>query len=239
MIAAALDNPALHAVFEEPKRKRARSRAQGALSAGSGRSAWHACTGPRYRLIALSTAGAAPDTGGAQHASPSAPGLRSPSAAEARTPTTAHERRLLSESRLAPTYEPPAEEPNQSTNNSDHSHRDACYGPHAEIGATITGSTTLHEVAEDGATIARWSRAVQAALDAPDTPAVCLAGRACAAGEECPAARGTDPLHRATSGTERGRRLTEWHSTVWRWQWGQKALEAATDRRVGAVSGCA
>ncbi|ESU39896.1 Serine/threonine protein kinase, partial [Giardia duodenalis] len=29
MIAAALNNPALHAVFEEPKRKRARSRAQG------------------------------------------------------------------------------------------------------------------------------------------------------------------------------------------------------------------
>ncbi|ESU43911.1 Metal resistance protein YCF1 [Giardia duodenalis] len=29
MIAAALNSPALHAVFEEPKRKRARSRAQG------------------------------------------------------------------------------------------------------------------------------------------------------------------------------------------------------------------
>ena len=29
MIAAALNNPALHAVFEEPKKKRARSRAQG------------------------------------------------------------------------------------------------------------------------------------------------------------------------------------------------------------------
>ncbi|KWX11175.1 Metal resistance protein YCF1 [Giardia duodenalis assemblage B] len=29
MIAAALNNSALHAVFEEPKRKRARSRAQG------------------------------------------------------------------------------------------------------------------------------------------------------------------------------------------------------------------
>ena len=74
---------------------------------------------------------------------------------------TAHWRRLLSESRLASTYEPPAEEPNQSTNNSDHGHRYARDGPRGEVGATITGSTTNHEVAEDGATVARWSRAAR------------------------------------------------------------------------------
>ena len=47
----------------------------------------------------------------------------------------------------------------------------------------------------------------------------------------------TDSLHRVASGTERGRSSHEQHSTVWRWQWGQTALGAATEHRVGAVSG--
>ena len=61
---------------------------RGAPGAGSGRSACRRSAGPRRRLTALSTAGTASDAGGAQHASPSAPGLRSPSAA--RGHSTAH-----------------------------------------------------------------------------------------------------------------------------------------------------
>ena len=49
--------------------------------AGCGRSAWHAGAGPRYRLIALSTAGGCLGHRGCTTRVPSAPGLRSPSAA--------------------------------------------------------------------------------------------------------------------------------------------------------------
>ena len=59
--------------------------------------------------------------------------------------STAPHRRLLPESRLAPADEPPAEEPNQSTNNSYHGHRDARYGTRGKVGITIASSAIPHE----------------------------------------------------------------------------------------------
>ena len=54
-------------------------------------------------------------------------------------------RRLLPKSRPPAADEPPAEEANQSTDNSYHSHRDACYGAGGEAGTTITSSAIPHE----------------------------------------------------------------------------------------------
>ena len=68
-------------------------------------------------------------------------------------------RRLLPESRLPSTDEPPAQEPNQSSSNSYHGHRDACYGAGGEAGITITSSAIPHEVTKDSQ-CGRWITAL-------------------------------------------------------------------------------
>ena len=75
------------------------------------------------------------------HAPVAAPGagLRAPPG----TPNSY--RRLLPKLRLAPTYESPAEEANQSTNNSYHGHRDARNGTRGKVGITIASSAIPHE----------------------------------------------------------------------------------------------
>ena len=50
--------------------------------------------------------------------------------------------------------------------------------PEERLGS-LPPAVPFHEVAEDGASAAGWSRAAQAVLDALDTPVVRLAGRAC------------------------------------------------------------
>ena len=55
-----------------------------------------------------------------------------------------------------------------------------------------------HEVAEDGASAAGWSRAARTALDARDASIIGFTRCACAAREECPVAR-TGTEHRVTA----------------------------------------
>ena len=66
--------------------------------------------------------------------------------------------------RLPTTNEPPAQEPNQSTDNSYHGHRDARDGPAAELGTTITSSAIFHEVTKDSQ-CGRWITALSIHID--------------------------------------------------------------------------
>ena len=58
--------------------------------------------------------------------------------------------------------------------------------PLERLAPLLLAVSSLHEVAGDGTTVARWSRAGDTAPDACDTPAAGLAGRACAAREVVP-----------------------------------------------------
>ena len=106
---------------------------RGAPGAGSGRSACRRSASPRYRLIALSTTRDCLGHRGCTTRVPSAPGLRSPSAA--RGHSTAHQRRLLPESRLAPADEPPAEEAHEAANHHNHGDGDPRDRAGAEVAA--------------------------------------------------------------------------------------------------------
>ena len=148
VIAAALDSPALHAVFEEPKKKRARSRVgehQGQVAAD--------LRGMHAPVRGIDSShcprpGAASDAGEYYNAGvPERPGLRSRSAA--RGHSTAHWRRLLPKSRLASADEPPAEEADEAPDDNNDGDGDPRDGARAEVGPAIASSAIPHEVAED------------------------------------------------------------------------------------------
>ena len=85
--------------------------------------------------------------------------------------------------RLASTYEPPAEEADQTTHNDYYCYRDPRDHPAAEaslVDRWVRGSDgwVLGDVTCDGAGVAGWRGAACTAPDALDTPVVSLAGRA-------------------------------------------------------------
>ena len=82
--------------------------------------------------------------------------------------------------RLAPADEPPAEEPNQTTNNSDHGHRDARDRPAGEAALVDRGvrrvdARLLCDVAGDGAWRSCWRGAAHAVFDTSDSTVTLIA----------------------------------------------------------------
>ena len=78
--------------------------------------------------------------------------------------------------RFPSTYEPPAQESNQSTDNSDDCYRYARDGPAAEAALVDRGvrgvdSRRLRDVAGDGASVARWRCTAHAVGDTGDAVA--------------------------------------------------------------------
>ena len=89
--------------------------------------------------------------------------------------------------------------------------------PEERLGS-LPPAVPFHEVAEDGASASRWSRAARTALDARDVSVVSLTGRARAAREVV----STGPRHRLTAlchkwDCREALRSHEWHNTVWKW----------------------